>query len=56
MLVKTPAVIALLLPVLFIVASTATATAEEPDLKNVPIQDYDPVSMLKAGETPVERA
>lgn len=51
-----PAVFVLLLAVFLLVVPTGTGTAEELDLKNVPIQDYDPTSMLETGETPIEKA
>jgi predicted TIM-barrel fold metal-dependent hydrolase len=51
-----PAVFVLVLSVSLLVLPTGTGTAEEPDLKNVPIQDYDPISMLKTGHTSVEKA
>ena len=56
MLVKTSALLALLFPLISLVGSTGATAAEEPDLKNVPIQDYEPASMLRTGETWVERA
>jgi len=56
MKVTLPAVFVLLLALFSLVVPTGTAAPEEPDLKNVPIQDYDPIPMLEAGDTAVEKA
>ena len=48
--------VTVLVAVFSLLAPAERAAAQEPDLKSVPIQDYDPVSMLRAGDTSVERA
>jgi predicted TIM-barrel fold metal-dependent hydrolase len=51
-----PLSLVLLFSGFLVLGPAGTGASEEADLKNVPIQDYDPVSMLKSGETVVEKA
>lgn len=53
---QSVAAVVLLLAALCVVVPARPASAEERDLKNVPVQDYEPIPMLEAGGTVVFRA